>query len=120
MSSTAAESAGAAALMAIPPVSVAVGDDEAFVAEQNARLVKNAEEYYRTMFRGGSQSWNLRDRHMAGTLDALVDHLDHQRGHTKVVVWEHNSHVGDARATEHAGYEPKMNVTPNAVALKDD
>ncbi|HEX5387354.1 MAG TPA: erythromycin esterase family protein [Gemmatimonadales bacterium] len=75
-------------------------EDEYFFAEQNARLVRNAEEYYRTMFRGRVSSWNLRDRHMAETLEALVAHLDRTRGgRTRVVVWEHNSHVGDARAT---------------------
>ncbi|HEY0351590.1 MAG TPA: erythromycin esterase family protein [Gemmatimonadales bacterium] len=73
--------------------------DEFFYAEQNARLVKNSEEYYRTMFRGRVSSWNLRDRHMAETLEALIAHLDQQGGRSKVVVWEHNSHIGDARAT---------------------
>ncbi|MGZ4461383.1 MAG: erythromycin esterase family protein [Gaiellaceae bacterium] len=75
-------------------------EDRHFYAEQNARLVVNAEEYYRAMFRGGIESWNLRDRHMAETLDALVGHLERRRGATKVVVWAHNSHLGDARATE--------------------
>jgi erythromycin esterase-like protein len=74
-------------------------DDEFFYAEQNARLVKNAEEYYRTMFRGRITSWNLRDRHMAETLEGLLDHLERKHGGSKVVVWEHNSHIGDARAT---------------------
>jgi erythromycin esterase-like protein len=74
-------------------------EDGFFYAEQNARLVKNAEEYYRTMFRGRISSWNLRDRHMAETLQALLGHLDRQRGGSKIVVWEHNSHIGDARAT---------------------
>ena len=78
-----------------------VAEDEYFFIEQNARLVKNAEEYYRSMFRGRVSSWNLRDRHMAETLDALVAHLARQSGGTpKVVVWEHNSHLGDARATQ--------------------
>ena len=76
-----------------------VPEDELFHAEQNARLVKNAEEYYRTMFRGRVESWNLRDRHMAETLEALVLHLTRTRGPARIVVWEHNSHVGDARAT---------------------
>jgi erythromycin esterase-like protein len=76
-----------------------IPDDEFFFAEQNARLVKNAEEYYRTMFRGRISSWNLRDRHMAETLEALLAHLDRSQGQSKVVVWEHNSHIGDARAT---------------------
>lgn len=73
--------------------------DEWFFAEQNARLVKNAEEYYRSMFRGRASSWNLRDRHMVETIEALVTHLDGQR-ESKVVVWAHNSHLGDARATD--------------------
>jgi erythromycin esterase-like protein len=78
------------------------GDEEAFFyAEQNARLVKNAEEYYRTMFRGRVSSWNLRDSHMAETLDALARHLSKDgEGTSKLIVWEHNSHIGDARATE--------------------
>jgi erythromycin esterase-like protein len=74
--------------------------DEYFYAEQNARVIKDAEEYYRTMFQGRVSSWNLRDRHMAQTLDALVRHIESQRRPAKIVVWEHNSHVGDARATE--------------------
>jgi erythromycin esterase-like protein len=76
-----------------------IPDDEFFHAEQNARLVRNAEEYYRTMLRGRISSWNLRDNHMAETLEALITHLDRRHGHSKVVVWEHNSHIGDARAT---------------------
>lgn len=76
-------------------------DDEQFFAEQNARLVMNAEEYYRTMFRGRVSSWNLRDRHMSETLEALLEHAGRRRGRpAKAVVWEHNSHIGDARATE--------------------
>jgi erythromycin esterase-like protein/predicted phosphoribosyltransferase len=78
-----------------------VAEDEAFYAEQNARTVKDAEEYYRTMFGVGATSWNLRDQHMVDTLDALVTHLSRQRGGlAKVVVWAHNSHLGDARATD--------------------
>jgi erythromycin esterase-like protein len=77
-----------------------VAEDEYFFAEQNARLIKNAEAYYRSMFKSQASSWNLRDRHMAETLEALTAHLDHQVGTSKVVVWEHNSHLGDARATE--------------------
>jgi erythromycin esterase-like protein len=76
-----------------------LAEDELFYAEQNALLVRDAEEYYQQMYRAEVSSWNLRDRHMAGTLDALLEHLDRQFGHAKVVVWEHNSHVGDARAT---------------------
>jgi erythromycin esterase-like protein len=77
-----------------------VADDEFFFAEQNARLVKNAEEYYRSMFRGRVESWNRRDAHMAETLEALAAHLESRGGVAKIVVWEHNSHLGDARATE--------------------
>ena len=63
--------------------------------------MRAAEEYYRTMFSGRVSSWNLRDRHMADTLDALAEHLTRQRGApAKIVVWAHNSHLGDARATE--------------------
>jgi erythromycin esterase-like protein len=76
-----------------------IPEDEIFYAEQNARLVKNAEEYYRTMFRGRISSWNLRDQHMAETLEALIAHFDRRGGRSRVVVWEHNSHIGDARAT---------------------
>ncbi len=71
-----------------------------FNAQQNARVVKDAEQYYRTMFRGQVSSWNLRDQHMSETLDTLTDYLDLQRHPAKVVVWAHNSHLGDARATQ--------------------
>jgi erythromycin esterase-like protein len=81
-----------------------VAQDEFFFAEQNARLVLNAERYYRIMFRGRVESWNLRDRHMAETLDALVAHLNAQGQQAKIAVWEHNSHLGDARATYMADY----------------
>lgn len=86
-----------------------VAEDQLFFAEQNARLVRNAEEYYQQMYRAEVSSWNLRDRHMAGTLDALLAHLDRQLGRSKVVVWEHNSHVGDARATR-MGAQGELNV----------
>jgi erythromycin esterase-like protein len=78
-------------------------EDAFFYAQQNARLVKNAEEYYRTMFRGRVSSWNLRDSHMAETLDALARHLAREGQPAKIVIWEHNSHIGDARATEVGG-----------------
>jgi erythromycin esterase-like protein len=86
-----------------------VAADEFFFAEQNARLVRNAEEYYRQMFRGRVSSWNLRDRHMAETLHALAAHLESQGRAAKVVAWEHNSHLGDARATE-MGEQGEWNV----------
>lgn len=75
--------------------------DELFYAQQNARVAQNAEAYYRTMFMGRDESWNLRDTHMAETLEALRQHIIARRGHQpKIVVWAHNSHLGDARATE--------------------
>jgi len=77
-----------------------VARDEYFYAEQNARLVSNAEEYYREMFRGRVSSWNLRDRHMTETIAALAAHLEAEKMPPKIVVWAHNSHLGDARATE--------------------
>jgi erythromycin esterase-like protein len=86
-----------------------IAEDELFFAEQNARLAVNAEAYYRSMFRGRESSWNLRDRHMAETLDALVAHLDHHGHRSKVVVWAHNSHLGDARATR-MGSEGELNL----------
>lgn len=86
-----------------------VAEDEFFYAEQNARLVKNAEEYYRTMFRGRVSSWNVRDRHMAETLDQLFVHLDKKESPAKIVIWAHNSHLGDARATD-MGAGGELNV----------
>lgn len=63
--------------------------------------MRNAEEYYRTMFRGRVSSWNLRDTHMVQTLAALEQHLRATHGMApRLAVWAHNSHLGDARATE--------------------
>jgi erythromycin esterase-like protein len=86
-----------------------VAEDELFYAEQNARLVKNAEAYYRSMFLAEVSSWNLRDRHMAETLEALVAHLNRQGARAKVAIWAHNSHLGDARTTE-MGQRGELNV----------
>ena len=74
--------------------------DAHFFAAQNAKVVASAERYYREMFQGRASSWNLRDTHMAETLEALVGFLDRPRAPAKIVVWAHNSHLGDARATE--------------------
>ena len=74
--------------------------DEAFHAQQNARLVQNAEEYYRTMFHRRVSSWNLRDSHMVETLQALDRHLGATGNAPRIAVWAHNSHLGDASATE--------------------
>jgi erythromycin esterase-like protein len=75
------------------------GDEAFFNAEQNAHVLKNAEHYYRTMIRGESPSWNIRDRHMAETLDRLMAHHGRE---AKAIVWEHNTHIGDARYTDMA------------------
>ena len=83
--------------------------DEYFFAEQNARLVRNAEEYYRAMFGGRDVTWNLRDTHMMETLEALLGHARQQRGDAKAIVWAHNSHLGDARATQ-MGKRNELNV----------
>jgi len=84
-------------------------EDEQFYAEQNARLVASAEEYYRSMFGEVASSWNLRDRHMADTLARLRAHLSRHGSPGRIVVWEHNSHVGDARLTE-MGARGELNV----------
>jgi erythromycin esterase-like protein len=76
-----------------------IAADEFFFAEQNARLVRNAEQYYRSMFGGRVESWNLRDTHMMETLEALRSHVRQTAGAAPAVVWAHNSHLGDARAT---------------------
>jgi erythromycin esterase-like protein/predicted phosphoribosyltransferase len=86
-----------------------VSEEEQFFAEQNARLVKNAEAYYRSMYLEEVPSWNLRDRHMAETLDELAGYLGRRGGRAKIAVWEHNSHLGDARATE-MGQRGELNV----------
>jgi erythromycin esterase-like protein len=76
-------------------------EDEQFAAEQNARVIANAEHYYRAMFTGGVSTWNLRDTHMMDTLDALAGHLGRGGVPAKIVVWAHNSHVGDSDAATH-------------------
>jgi erythromycin esterase-like protein len=87
-----------------------LAEDDFFYAEQNARVIKDAEQYYRAMFEGRNLSWNLRDTHMADTLEALIRYLDtKQNTSTKIVVWAHNSHIGDARATE-VGETGELNI----------
>ncbi len=71
--------------------------ENVFSTEQNAFIAVNAENYYRSMIEGGPHSWNIRDRHMAETLDRL---LKFHGENSKVIVWEHNTHIGDARATD--------------------
>ena len=80
-----------------------IAADDQFAAEQNARVIRNAENHYRAMFiDGGVESWNVRDRHMMSMLEALVDHVAAGAGRARAVVWAHNSHLGDARATSMA------------------
>ena len=86
-----------------------VAEDDLFFAEQNARLVRNAERYYRAMFGSHVESWNLRDQHMMETLEALLPFLGKRVPAPRVVVWAHNSHLGDARATE-MGARGELNV----------
>jgi erythromycin esterase len=75
------------------------GPDAYFNAEQNALVARNAELYYRTMVRGGAASWNVRDNHMVETLNRL---MTHHGPNAKGIVWEHNTHIGDARFTDMA------------------
>jgi len=83
--------------------------EDLFFAEQNARLVTNAERYYRTMFGSRVSSWNLRDQHMAETLEHLDLFLAREGAASRIVVWAHNSHLGDARATE-MGDDGELNL----------
>ena len=84
-----------------------LADGEAlFDSEQNARVVRSAEQYYRVMYYGSRESWNLRDRHM---FDTLQDVLAHRGESARAVVWAHNSHVGDAAATE-MGMRGELNI----------
>jgi erythromycin esterase len=71
--------------------------EETLNAEQNAWVIADAENYYRTMMHAGADSWNIRDRHMVDTLNRL---MNHHGANTKAIVWEHNTHIGDARETD--------------------
>ncbi len=81
------------------PRYAADGREDYFAAEQNALVVRNAEAYYRAMVRGGPRSWNIRDRHMTETLERL---MSHHGPAARAIVWEHNTHIGDARFTDMA------------------
>jgi erythromycin esterase-like protein len=86
----------------------AAGDGDQFLdAAQNARLVASAEQYYRAMYSGAAESWNLRDTHM---FETLVNILDAQGPEAKAVVWAHNSHIGDARATDMGRERGELNI----------
>jgi erythromycin esterase-like protein len=99
-----------------PGASSAADAEARFDAEQNARLVKNAEAYYRQMYRHDVSTWNLRDDHMADTVAALRRHLSRPGAEAgggrepKIVVWAHNSHLGDARATEMGEQRGEINL----------
>ncbi|MFY0563857.1 erythromycin esterase family protein [Archangium lansingense] len=85
-------------------------EDALFYAEQNAQLARDAETYYRTMYAGRDESWNLRDTHMADTTDALAEYLGRRYGNpARLVIWAHNSHLGDARATQ-MGDQGELNL----------
>ncbi len=86
---------------------VAADGEEWLDAAANARLVKNAEGYYRAMYEGAAESWNLRDTHMFETLCALLDARGPQ---SKAIVWAHNSHIGDARYTEMGIARGELNI----------
>ena len=77
-----------------------MADDDFFFAEENARVAKNAERYYRTMLDPHVSSWNFRDLHMVETLERLTGFLERRHGPAKAIVWAHNSHLGDASATD--------------------
>ena len=86
-----------------------VAEEDFFFASQNARLVKDAEAYYRTMFVERVDSWNVRDQHMTQTVKDLIAFLERRRPGARLVVWAHNSHLGDARATD-MGRSGELNV----------
>lgn len=73
--------------------------EELFFTDQNAKMASDAEVYYRTMFSDRVSSWNLRDKYMCNTINSLANHIN-QYKEPKIIIWEHNSHIGDARATE--------------------
>jgi erythromycin esterase-like protein/predicted phosphoribosyltransferase len=83
--------------------------EDRFQAEQNARVVKSAEAYYRAMYLEEVSSWNLRDRHMMETLEVLDQHLSGETRQARIAVWAHNSHLGDARATD-MGRRGELNI----------
>jgi erythromycin esterase-like protein len=87
-----------------------IAEDAQFEAEQNALVVRNAEEYYRSMFVRGVSTWNLRDTHMADTLDALATHIARRGRAPKIVVWAHNSHVGDSAAMAHRAERDEITI----------
>ena len=96
LSGTSCEAEATALLEALRSNQGLENPEASFDAEQNAFTIVNAERYYRAMMEGGPKSWNVRDHHMVDTLDRLVTHYGSE---AKAVVWQHNTHIGDARAT---------------------
>eukprot|EP01118_Nematostelium_gracile_P010352 TRINITY_DN3556_c0_g1_i1.p1 TRINITY_DN3556_c0_g1~~TRINITY_DN3556_c0_g1_i1.p1 ORF type:complete len:475 (+),score=120.62 TRINITY_DN3556_c0_g1_i1:43-1425(+) len=87
-----------------------IDGDELFYNQTNARVVKSAEEYYRKAYAGGAVTWNIRDKHMFDTLQNILLYQQEKRGNSKGVVWAHNSHIGDSRATEYARESGEWNI----------
>lgn len=77
-----------------------LAEDEAFYAQQSILAAQSAREYYRSLLTGFVHSWNARDKHMAAMVQSLIHHLNRHANGSRIVVWEHNTHVGDARATD--------------------
>jgi len=87
--------------------------DELFATEINALVIRDAEEYYRTMLNSGAESWNRRDTHMVNILQMLMQGLEHasnSKEEVKAVVWAHNSHIGDARYTDQSWRRKEINL----------
>jgi len=89
-----------------------IDGDELFFATRNAALVKNAEEYYRKMYHADALTWNIRDSHMADTVHALMEFLKEKNPNIppKIVLWAHNSHLGDARASDRKTQLKEINL----------
>jgi erythromycin esterase-like protein len=94
------------AILAEQLVGLAQDEEALFNATQNAQVVRAAEQYYRAIYQGSTTSWNLRDQHMFDTLQALLEHRGPQ---ARAVVWAHNSHIGNAAATE-MGWKGQFNI----------
>lgn len=92
------------------PALEAVNGEDYFTAFMNAKVVADAEEYYRKMFDRSVSTWNLRDTHMMQVVDALREHLTRAGQAAKIVIWAHNSHLGDARATEMGKRREELNL----------
>lgn len=106
------ENAAVAQLLELQRRAASALDPALFSAGQNARLARNAEAYYRALFTSRASAlaaWNLRDRHLADTLEAIAGWLRRRDGYARIAVWAHNSHLGDARATE-PGEQGELNV----------